>query len=179
MDILTRLKTWIPTVLAAQSDNRAVADQNTFENGPQEVTEVEVNANGDLQRAEKKQVDLSIRPESYTDILIDREGSYEYFPERKERYKAPVWKRFTMTGGLEEYTRASCEKKLYNIMKEGKRYAILCSELMPLFALVDLHSASLTFFVLLINCYRSLGQAVDWCFRNIRMVRGMTVIVIK
>ncbi|XP_034252655.1 mitochondrial inner membrane protease ATP23 homolog [Thrips palmi] len=127
MEIWTRLKAWVPTVLAAQPDTNAVADLH--QNQPQGDAAVEVNGDGEVKETEKRKVDLSIRPENFTDILVDREGSYEYFPERKERYKAPVWKRFTMTGGLEGFTRASCEKKLYKLMKEEPLIKLLIGAL--------------------------------------------------
>lgn len=118
MEFMGRLKSFLPTVFASETVTEVQKENGAQSMSEGEATEVKSGSNH-TEPPKKKEVNLREKPEFYSDILSEGEPNYDYFPERKERYKPAVWKILSMMEGREESHRMRCENNIYNILKEG------------------------------------------------------------
>lgn len=115
MDFFRRLKGLIPIVSASEPESGNVRNVE-----PEVVEEVLSESDTADSNPGDKVIDLSKKPEIFSDILVNRDSDYEYYPERLNgRYKPSLWNKVFKFEGKEEFTRMSCEKKLYKLIQEG------------------------------------------------------------
>lgn len=123
MEILHRLKALFPIVRASEMDSKDIP-ADTLQTSIHGSIPVDVQVTGTPSNQDPRQkepADLTIRPDVYSDILIEGDPQYEFFPEREfVRYQPKFLRRLMMLEGREEFTRLNCEKKLYDILMKGK-----------------------------------------------------------